>query len=54
MNTEQFEYQVKEDTETEQSKIERQEESKKIEKRTRERLQKDRYIKKTIDIERLG
>lgn len=51
MNTEQFEYQVKEDTETEQSKIERQEESKKIEKRTRERLQKDRYIKKTIDIE---
>lgn len=51
MNTEQFEYQVKEDTSTEQSNQERQEESKKIEKRTRERLQKDRYIKKTIDIE---
>ena len=59
MNTEQFEYQVKEDTNTEQSNQERQEESnkerqeesKKIEKRTRERLPKDRYIKKTIDIE---
>lgn len=51
MNTEQFEYQVKEETNTEQSNQERQEESKKIEKRTRERLPKDRYIKKTIDIE---
>ena len=51
MNTEQFEYKVKEETNTEQSNQERQEESKKIEKRTRERLQKDRYIKKTIDIE---
>lgn len=51
MNTEQFEYKAKEDTNTEQSNQERQEESKKIEKRTRERLQKDRYIKKTIDIE---
>lgn len=51
MNTEQFEYRVEEETNTEKSNTERQEESKKIEKRTRERLPKDKYIKKTIDIE---
>ena len=52
MNTEQFDYKVEEEIKKEESNTGRQKESKKIEKRTRERLSKVQYIKKTIDIEK--